>query len=102
MRGFGAFRPGGVDDGEDEKDLGQVRFTPEETFAALSVGGYHNCALDAEGAITCWGSNEAGEVSDVPAGAFTRIFSGAFHSCALDGAGLLHCWGNNDHGQTEL
>ena len=89
----------GEDDGLDEKDHGQVTLTPDAAFSILSVGAYHNCALDNVGEVTCWGKDEDGQVSDVPFGRFAALYSGAFHSCALDDAGLLTCWGQDVFGQ---
>jgi alpha-tubulin suppressor-like RCC1 family protein len=84
---------------------------PGASFAALSAGQGHACAVR-DGAVWCWGSGTRGElgngarVARVPAPApvsalanSTSIHAGEFHTCALDGQGTTRCWGANDQGQ---
>ncbi|MCP4465631.1 MAG: hypothetical protein GY813_02625 [Halieaceae bacterium] len=64
------------------------------TVVQVTAGEYHTCALDAAGAVSCWGSNEYGQ-STVPAalGTVVQVTAGDSHTCALDAAGAVSCWG---------
>ena len=91
-----------------------------QSFAAISAGEYHTCALDPAGKAWCWGNNEAGQLgnghiasdSEIPQSTPTRvagdqsfvaIAAGAEHTCAVDTAGHAWCWGRNGQlGGTQL
>lgn len=80
-----------------------------ERLASASIG--HQCAIDDEGAVWCWGYNAAGQVGDgttdarlqparVPlTGEFVSVAAGYNHTCALSAQGSVFCWGANDDGQ---
>jgi len=91
-------------------------------FVAVSVGQSHSCALKADGAAYCWGSNEFGQLGianaattclrgdrHVPCVAtpravlgglkYTRIAAGANHTCAIALDSRVYCWGDNLGGQ---
>jgi alpha-tubulin suppressor-like RCC1 family protein len=89
------------------------------TFASISSGYRHSCALNAQGQAYCWGSDLAGQVGDgagavaqcgangcspTPAAVvgglvFSEIDAGGDHGCAWTAAGTAHCWGADDQGQ---
>ena len=92
---------------------GPVPVSGITTAVAVAAGYSHACALLANGAMRCWGSNVDGQLgspstpsggSSVPvavsgiAGA-VAIATGAFHTCALLQDGTLRCWGRNDQAQ---
>ena len=85
------------------------------TFASLTGGAYHSCAVATTTAVAyCWGANWNGQVGDsstthrnapvavtMPGGVtFTSIAGGDTHSCALAATtAVAYCWGANWAGQ---
>jgi alpha-tubulin suppressor-like RCC1 family protein len=79
---------------------------PAATFAAVSAGGTHTCAIDPDGALWCWGGNDRGELGTgdvddrlVPARVsgfadWTAIAAGSGATCGLRSGGTLWCWGD--------
>ena len=81
---------------------------------SISAGGYHDCAVFADGTIRCWGRNDHGQLgdgtmSDVPVttpvvvqGITTAVAVSAgswAHTCALLADGTVRCWGDNYAGE---
>jgi alpha-tubulin suppressor-like RCC1 family protein len=80
--------------------------------AALSPGGYHNCALMPDGTVRCWGRNDDGQLgtgdrtrATTPvqvnglSAAPVAVSAGGYHTCALMPDGTVQCWGRNVNGQ---
>jgi len=76
---------------------------------AVSLGGFHACALIDDGTVRCWGANYFGQLGDgtellseIPVQArisgVTAIATGTHHSCAIAGDGIF-CWGADIVGQ---
>src|SRR5437867_4270855 len=96
-----------------------VRVTGITSAIAVAAGGFHTCALLADGTVRCWGENDFGQLgngtSDPTPGTPTTVNStpvtvsgittavaisaGGWHTCALLRGGTVQCWGENTYGQ---
>ena len=73
---------------------GQVSGHPTSSgFFAISVGAKHSCAIDADGNVECWGSDEYGQSSAPSHGVFVAIDSGENYTCGLRADDMMACWG---------
>lgn len=75
------------------------------TFAAITAGLAHVCALDRAGATFCWGwdgpagtgqghhSTFTPDAYFVQAPTFRHLTAGGYHTCGLRGDGSGYCWG---------
>lgn len=84
---------------------------PARPFTRASAGNLNTCALEANGAVTCWGFDGSGAVSGSPTpdepvtvtrpGPYSQVSvgGGEIHTCALETGGGFGCWGANPYGQ---
>lgn len=100
----------------DQLNLVPVPVTMPEghSFAGISAGWQHTCALGWDGSAWCWGSNEHGQLGNggtdtrqdrpvrvaAPEGVvLTQISAGSDETCALTSDGSAWCWGSDQWGQ---
>ena len=88
-----------------------VDFKISVQFKEIEVGGFHSIALDKDGNLWVWGSNEHGQLGDgtttnrtsptkIETGiTFAQLSAGDLHSAGLDNEGKLWTWGYNGEGQ---
>src|SRR5712692_970801 len=69
------------------------------TFAAISAGCYHTCALTTNGVAYCWGQWNPAPLPVAGGLTFTAISAGGVHTCGLTSNGTAYCWGGGLEGQ---
>lgn len=84
------------------------------SITKIATGGYHTCALKANGSLKCWGKNAMGQIgnnsstgNDVRtptqvtglSSGVVDIAAGQNHTCAALSTGGVKCWGFNSDGQ---
>jgi hypothetical protein len=67
---------------------------PAGAFVDIVAAADHTCALDAAGAITCWGQDYRMGGATPPAGTFKKLSGSPFLFCGLRDTGALVCWGS--------
>ena len=70
------------------------KVAPGGDFAEVTAGWDHTCALEADGAVQCWGANSWGQ-TESPEGRFITIAAGGNHTCGIRTDGSVACWGSN-------
>jgi len=114
IRCWGSNDEGAVGDGDQVANPmpSDVRNLAGEV-SGIALGERHACALDARGAVACWGTQEYSELPDggafgtrlqatpIPGldSGFTSIAVGYGFSCASRPADGVWCWGSNSSGQ---
>ena len=79
----------------------------------VAAGESHSCGVQADGTVTCWGSNEHlvyhesqpkrvvdGKL-DAPSGQFVSVTAGSSFSCGLRADQTVVCWGAEYNGQLD-
>ncbi|MBW2453173.1 MAG: hypothetical protein JRI68_01620 [Deltaproteobacteria bacterium] len=91
--------------------LSAVEVAGLQNVKQISLGEYHGCALNGDGAVHCWGNGANGQIGSDAQRAFgtpqpiaelravREVASGANHVCALERQGTVKCWGRNTEGQ---
>jgi len=82
-----------------------------EIKTTLSSGDNHNCMIDEDDRLWCWGKNDFGQLGDgttdnksirtkiSTSDDWSQISLGEDHSCAIKLDGSLWCWGDNSSSQ---
>lgn len=116
IRCWGANDYGQLGDGSTTDSYGpSSAVSGISTAVGIAAGGYHTCALLANGTIQCWGYNTSGQTGDgttyawyttpttpvigVTTAVAVVASASSAHTCALLGDGSIRCWGNNTWGQ---
>ena len=75
-------------------------------IVTVSAGVRHNCALQADAGMVCWGYNSEGQLGDDLGGGvrgkpgpFLMVAPGDWHTCGLKPDGSVVCWGSNSKGE---
>ena len=97
---------------KDVPTLTRVKGANGYDAAGLAFGDRHACALLDDGAVVCWGRNNAGQLGtsggdkDTPQSinlgtgrTATSIHAGGNYNCAILDDASVKCWGQNDEGQ---
>jgi len=85
------------------------------TRVDVAAGFDHTCASEADGTVTCWGSDRFGAIGDpvrttkfrpvevpLPSAPTSLVAGGRFACAVLGGTQDLYCWGQNDDGQLAM
>jgi len=99
--------------GDGTERLVPTRVGAGTSWAAVSLGGWHTCALRTTHTLWCWGSNALGAVGvagpnrSTPTrvgtvSTWATVSVGSDHSCATRTTHTLWCWGANYDGQLGL
>ena len=79
------------------------------SWASVSIGAHHACALTIKGELYCWGEADFGATAaltssttptKVGTSTWTKISAGAFYTCGLSDD-KIYCWGDNSEGQVD-
>ena len=97
---------------KDVPTLSGIKGTNGYDAVSLAFGDRHACALLDDGAVMCWGRNNAGQLGvsggdrDTPQSVnlgtgrtAKSIHAGGHFSCAILDDDSVKCWGQNDQGQ---
>ena len=104
---FGQFGNGSLDESPFSGPVGVVGGS-DYTAVALSLHGFHTCALTATEQVLCWGASltQLGENDSLPTSVpgaestrFVALSMGATFACAIDDAHAAWCWGLSENGQ---
>ena len=81
------------------------------SYASMSSGADHSCAVTSVGTAYCWGANDRGQLGDATSVSrnepvlvagdlrWVSVASGSGFTCGVATTGSAYCWGANDVGQ---
>lgn len=111
---------GGLKTATAATGAGSVQFAAGSTvtYATISAGGRHTCAVSTDHVLYCWGYNGEGQlgIGQGPGGSgpvyafpqpsaasgnltFQQTVNSLYHGCAVTLAGAGYCWGVNHDGR---
>jgi len=74
-------------------ECGQSIPPPATGYSSLAMGGFQSCALDANGAPSCWGYTLNGVTTPPSLVLFLELSGGLNHACGITNTNTLRCWG---------
>ncbi len=104
-------RQGYLGDGTLRQSVDPVQVASDSTFASVTLGDGHTCALTHGGTAFCWGENDWGQLGDGTRAdrarpvavatemRFRKLSAGAYHTCGITLTSEAYCWGDNRWGQ---
>jgi len=94
--------------GGDNYPIQTVPVKVMENVSAVSCGNEFTAAIQTDGSLWMWGSNQDGQIGNGTTETVTEpekimenvvaVCAGSFHTTALQSDGTLWSWGNNDYG----
>jgi hypothetical protein len=94
------------------QDLNSASVDNATSAVEVGAGMTHNCSVNIDNTVSCWGTNSYGELGDGtnnPNNSAVTVLDiadvgdfavGAHHACVLMGdGGAAKCWGWNTYGQ---
>lgn len=101
LREDGSVRCWSPEDPNGDLDSPLATDAPAGPFVSVCVKSPDNaCALDALGAVTCWGSPSEYDDSPPMGVLFQQISCGSSHVCGVTTDNDLVCWGYDAYGET--
>jgi hypothetical protein len=65
----------------------------EGVFSSIDSGSFHNCAVNQDSTVKCWGDNRFGQLNSPEKTKFREISCGGDSVCGITTEGSLECWG---------
>ena len=82
-----------------------------QDLKATTAGHGHNCVIQSDDTVLCWGYNNAGQTGQTAGSPVTtpsavsglsnivELKAGRYNTCGLNSSNQLYCWGQNNRGQ---
>jgi alpha-tubulin suppressor-like RCC1 family protein len=67
----------------------------ETSAMSLSAGDAHNCAINNDAKVICWGDNNNDQATPPSDELFSQVDAGGMHSCGIKDDSSIACWGHN-------
>ncbi|KYG69501.1 hypothetical protein AZI87_09990 [Bdellovibrio bacteriovorus] len=109
--GYNSSQALGTGDGNFRDRAALVTVAGNPTFASISTGHEHTCAITTSGVLYCWGTNTVKQLGDGTStnrsspviadspNLYLMISTGNRHTCGITINNKLRCWGSNSYGE---